>query len=315
MNLKADMNTLRKGSITSKVFLVALTLSIFIGTSITQPVSAQVTSDESITLSPVSSKYKVDAGETVSDKLTVVNDGKTAYDFIVYSRPYSVTNEAYEPNFTDTPKNADAYSWVRFAKTKFHLEAGATIEVPYTVTVPQQAAPGGHYGVLFAETQPIENQTGGNSVVRKKRVGSILYATVNGQYITSGEVTSTNIPFWQLQPPLHAESSVKNTGNSDFTNDIVYTVKDVFGNVKYKDTKQYTVLPQTTRVFSLDWQESSWFGFYKVELEQTVLDKKTADSSYVLVLPRYIPILLLVLILVGGVYAWFRRKNTRSKKK
>lgn len=295
--------------------VLAVAVSTLFGFSAAHTVSAQSPGDESITLSPVNSKYKIDAGDTVEDTLTIVNDGKVPYDFIVYSRPYSVTNEQYEPNFTDTPKNADAYGWVRFPKTKFRIEAGKSIEVPYTVSVPKQAAPGGHYGVIFAETQPPENQGGGNSVVRKKRVGSILYATVNGQYTTSGEVTSTSIPFWQLQPPLHADSTVKNTGNSDFTNDITYTVKDVFGNVKYKEVKQYTVLPQTTRAFSLEWKDASWFGLYNVELEQTVLNKKTADSGYVLILPRYIPILLIVFVLIGGGYAWFRRKNTHTKKK
>lgn len=298
-----------------KIFLSAIALTLMVGLFSPALAGAQTNDNESITLAPVSSKYKADAGKTITDKLTIVNDGKTAYDFIVYSRPYSVTNEKYEPNFTDTPANADAYGWVRFAKTKFHLEAGATVEVPYTVSIPKDAAPGGHYGVIFAETQPAGEQTGANSVVRKKRVGSILYATVNGEYITSGEVVSTTIPFWQLQPPLHAESLVKNTGNSDFTNDIVYTVKDVFGNVKYKEAKQYTVLPQTTRNISFDWQGASWFGFYKVELEQTVLGKKTSESNYVLILPRYIPILIAVFVLIGGFYAWFRRKNTRTKKK
>lgn len=298
-----------------KILLSLTIIATTIGLIVPSTAHAQTIDNESITLSPVSSKYKVDAGTTVSDKLTIVNDGKISYDFIVYSRPYSVTNENYEPNFTETPKNADAYTWVRFAKTKFHLEAGKSVDVPYTISVPKEAAPGGHYGVVFAETQPPESQAGGNSVVRKKRVGSILYATVNGQYITSGEVVSTNIPFWQLQPPLRAESSVKNTGNSDFTNDIVYTVKDVFGNVKFKDVKQYTILPQTTRAFSLEWKDASWFGFYQVELEQKVLDKKSLESGYVLILPRYIPILFLALILVGGGYAWFRRKNARSQKK
>lgn len=275
---------------------------------------------ESITLSPVSRKYKVDAGQTVSDKLTIVNDGQVDYDFIVYSRPYSIPATSTgdydytKPNFTaapgnGAPKNADAYGWIQFPKTKFNVKAGATVEVAYTMTVPKQAAPGGHYGVIFAETQPPQNQGEGNAVVRKKRVGTILYSTVNGQFSTAGQLEKTDIPFWQLEPPLKATSTVKNTGNTDFTNDTVYTVKDVFGNTKFSETKQYTILPQTTRKMTFDWTRASWFGLYKVELEQTVLGKKTTNSGFVLMMPRYLPILLLVLALIGGAYAWFRHKK------
>lgn len=295
-----------------KKLLISSAIAVFLASTLVSPyVGAQSQQDlvESITLSPVSRKYALDAGATVQDKFTIVNDGKTAYDFVVYSRPYSVNDESYEPNFTSTPQNADAYGWVRFSKTKFHLEAGATIDVGYSIAVPKQAKPGGHYGVIFAETQPTAEAINGNSVVRKKRVGSILYATVKGEFITKGQVDATSIPFWQFQPPLRAEAKVTNGGNSDFGDATVYRVKDVFGNTKYAQTKEYTILPGTTRKMMFDWKGASWFGLYKVELEQTVLGKKTTESGFVLILPRYVPVLLVVILLIGGAYAWFRHKK------
>ena len=273
-------------------------------------VHAQQAADiESITLSPVSRKFQVQAGETVKDKMTVVNDGKIDYDFIVYSRPYSVTNEEYQPNFTQPKANADAYSWVKLDTTRFHLKAGETTVVEYSLQVPERAAPGGHYGVIFAETQPTAQQSEGNSVVRKKRVGTLLYATVNGKVINEGEVVSTTIPFWQQQPPLTATMRVKNTGNTDFTDDTVITVKDIFGNTKFQATKQHTVLPNTTRKIVLEWPGSSWFGLYNVEVSQKVLGETSRTSGYVLMLPRYIPLLAVGVLAIGGVYAWLRHRK------
>jgi hypothetical protein len=299
-----------------KLLLIASAFALVSSLIVPQSVFAQTPDNESITLSPVRSKYTVDAGATTEGKLTVVNDGKVGYDFIVYSRPYSVSNDGkYEPNFTETPERSDAYGWVRFAKTKYRLEAGATIEVPYTLSVPQRASPGGHYGVLFAETQPAANQDGANSVVRKKRVGSLLYVTVNGQYQTSGSVESTTIPFWQVQPPLSATATVKNSGNVDITDATVFTVKDVFGNVKYKEAKEYSVLPDRSRDITFSWKDASWFGFYNVEVTHSLLDKQSGTSGYVLLLPRFIPFLLIAIGLAGGAYAWFKRKDVRSVKK
>jgi hypothetical protein len=263
---------------------------------------------ESITLSPVSRQYKVDAGGRIEDKLTIVNDGKVGYDFIVYSRPYSVKNEAYEPDFTKITMNTDAYQWVRLTQTKYRIEAGATVEVPYAIQVPATATPGGHYGVIFAETQPPEGVSA-SAVIRKKRVGSIIYATVNGNYTVKGEVAGADIPFLQVEPPLVASATVRNTGNTDFKDSVRMTVKDIFGNVKYDANKEYPVLPQTTRKIALEWQDAPWFGLYSVDVSQKFLDKNTTSSGYVLLMPRLLPFVALGILLVGGGYALYRRNK------
>ncbi|RYF27846.1 MAG: hypothetical protein EOO17_05615 [Chloroflexi bacterium] len=296
-----------------KYFIIIATAAFTL--SLLLPVSqafAQTTDTESITLSPVSKKYKLNAGQTIDESMTVVNDGQTDYDFVVYSRPYSMPGgeSNYDsPNFTQATANADAYSWVQLKQSKFRLKAGESTKIDYSIRVPANATPGGHYGVIFAETQPTQGENAGNAVIRKKRVGSIIYATVNGEYKTSGEIIGSMIPFWQPQPPLRVDGSVKNDGNVDFTNATKFEVKDVFGNVKYSIEKDFVVLPDTTRKMAFEWDKSPWFGLFKVELTQNALDKTTTDSGYVLIVPRYLPVLLIVFILAGGGYALFRRKK------
>ena len=260
---------------------------------------------ESITLSPVSKRYKLDAGQTIQDKITIVNDGKTAYDFIVYARPYAVQNDTYDPVFTATTGNADAYQWVQFDQIRYRLEPGVTTTVPYTVRVPKNAAPGGHYGVLFAETQPVTNDT--TSVARKKRVGSIIYATVNGTYQMGGKALGSTVPFLQFRAPLIASTSVKNTGNSDFVDTVKFTVSDLFGTVKYQEEKDHPVLPQTTRKIDLQWSQSAWFGLFKTKVESTVLGKTTVDNGFVLMSPRWLLIVILIVVIGGIIYGIFRR--------
>lgn len=267
------------------------------------------TPDESITLSPVSTRFAIDAGQQRTGEMTIVNDGRTDYDFIVYARPYWVANESYDPVFTKSSKQSDAYQWVRLPQTKFHAKAGGTVKVPYTIDVPGTAAPGGHYGVIFAETQPATTSEQGNSVERKKRVGMILYASVNGQTINKGEPLGNQAQFWQIQPPMKATAKVRNDGNVDFVDKVTFAVKDMFGNPKYVVVKEYPVLPQTSRTIALEWPESPWFGLFKVEIQQKFLDKELTTSHYVLMMPRLLPVLLLVLLLIGGGYALLRRKK------
>ncbi len=292
-----------------KIQLFLILSMMFCATTMLSGTASAAPATESITLSPTSRNFTIDAGKIIDDSLTIINDGETAYDFLVYARPYSVSNEAYDPNFTLTPSNADVYEWAQFPQTKYHLEVGKSVKVKYSLHVPVGARPGGHYGVIFAETQAPDGATTGNSIIRKKRVGSIIYATVNGSYKTAGEAVASDIPFWQVQPPLHTSVTAKNTGNTDFTDTVRLTVKDVFGGIKYDSAKDYQVLPQTTRKISLDWDKSSWFGLYKVEATQRILGRTTDSNGYVLMMPRYLPIALVVVLLIGGAYAWFRRKK------
>lgn len=271
---------------------------------------AQASSGESMTISPVSNKLTVDAGATVEGKITIVNDGSQGYDFILYARPYSIIDNQYDnPNFTQVTATTDVYKWVSFPQTKYYIEAGATVTAPYTIRVPKDAAPGGHYGVAFAETQPLSQQPAGSMILRKKRAGSILYVTVNGDYKLSGQVQDWSIPSWQSLPPLRASVSTRNDGNADFTDTARLVVKDVFGKTKYDVKKEFQVLPGTTRTMDLEWAKALWFGFYKVETHQEFLGKSYKHEGYVLMMPRFVPILLVVMIVTGILYAYLRRRK------
>lgn len=263
---------------------------------------------ESILISPASKKYELKAGEAQEDKLRVVNDGQLAYDFTVYTRPYSVNDESYVPDFTAEAQNADAYKWVRFQTTSFRLEPGAFIEVPYTIRVPAGATPGGHYGVIFAETQPGAD-LGGQSVVRKKRVGSIIYATVDGYVSLSGKSLGVNVPFFQTKTPLYISERIRNGGNTDFTVKTNVVISDIFGGVKYRGVRDATVLPSTTRNIVSNWQDPSWIGFYRVTYSSEFLDTKQSSVHYVLFVPVWVYLVLAILILGRVGYALIQRKK------
>lgn len=251
---------------------------------------------ESILISPVSKHYDIKAGGETADKLTVINDGKSAFDFVTYARPYSVHDESYVPDFVADTQNSDAYRWIQFEKSSYHVEPGQTVEVNYTMRVPANATPGGHYGVLFAETGASGDVSGGSGVKRKKRVGAILYVTVEGDVTLKGSVKDFTAPFFQLKPPLSVFYRVANTGNTDFTVSSVLKVSDVFGRKKFEAQKDYSVLPNSTRKISLEWQRASWLGLYRVEMTAKFLDTNKKFTQYVLLVPLWMYLLIISLI-------------------
>lgn len=290
---------------TAALWLLALGLMSVVVLVMTSSASAAEEPIESVTLSPSSNKYLLDAGSVKNDELIVLNDGNVAYDFIVYARPYSVKGQTYDPNFTETPTNADAYRWVQFEKTSWRIEPRETLKIPFTLRVPADATPGGHYGVIFVETQPKAGEN--EAVVRKKRVGSIIYATVNGTYVTGGQHLITDIPFLQFRAPLTATTTVENTGNADFDARVRYKVTDLFGGLKYEVNAPYVVLPKTIRKIPLEWQQAPWFGLFQVSVTTEYLDQSSEHRQLVLIAPRWVLLVVVGLLLGGGVYVALRR--------
>lgn len=287
-----------------------MSLGVLLATAILhQPVMAAGQSDIStITLTPVTQRIEAATSQTKTGSVTIINSGKTDFDFIMYARPYSVSDIQYKPDYTTLSSRADAYSWVQFDKTSYHLNVGERVDVPYTLRVPASAAPGGHYGVIFAEMQPKPQDTA-QSVLRKKRVGTILFVNVKGATIDKGSFVRDNVSFWQTQAPLTASLQLKNDGNTDFAATTSMVVKDLFGRTKYSISQQSSVFPSTTREITMQWNDSPWFGLYNVELHASYL-KDTHDSShYVLLMPRWLPAIFVVILLIGVAYAAIRRRR------
>lgn len=274
-----------------------------------QAVMAQTTSDVStITLTPVKQRIEASTSQTKTGSLTVINNGKTDYDFIVYAQPYSVSDVQYKPDYTTSGPRTDAYSWVKFDKTSYHLNPGERVDVAYTISVPPNTTPGGHYGVIFAEMQP-KAQDATQSILRNKRVGTILFVNVKGDTIDKASFVSDSVSFWQSQPPLVASLQIKNEGNTDFVATTSMTVKDLFGQTKYSVSQQSTIFPSTTREISMQWNQIPWFGLYKVELHASYLKDSHDSSHYVLMMPRWLLPITLLIVVIGIAYNVIRRRS------
>ncbi len=285
-------------------------LLLFAGLSAAAVHAVDTNVGERITLSPVEKHYKLSAGEVKTDFVKIINDGTEPYTFTVYARPYFVKTEDYTPDFTSEAPNADVYQWIQFEKSSYRLRPGKSVEVPYTIRVPNDTAPGGHYGVIFAETQP-QGESEGNAVVRKKRVGAIVYATVKGTFKTEGSAETANIPFFQTRPPLSTSQRITNSGNSDFDAVSTINVYDAFGGKKYQETKTFTILPDTVRKLQMNWENAAWFGLYRAEVTTKYLNKTMTETGYVLMAPIWV---YAVVVLALGARVWYGFTYNRTQK-
>lgn len=287
--------------------------------SLTSPiniVSAQDNKEERITLSPAVSRPELEAGQQAEGKLTVINDGQVPYSFVLYARPFSVKNESYEPNYTEVNDRTEAYQWVQFEKTQLELKPGERTEIGYTMTVPQNASPGGHYAVLFAETQPSNDQS---SVARKKRVGSLLYITISGDLSYQGKLASWEAQSFQTKAPVASLVRIENSGNVHFIANATITYDNIFGKKQFEQNQEMIILPGTTRRLSVNWEKPPLFGIYKASGSVEMLDRtESLEGKWIIYVPASVLWVLggAVVLIVGAVAARkISNKKTNQKDK
>ncbi len=276
--------------------------------AISASAASTTTPDQNLTLSPVKQKISLRAGESYTGSFHLLNAGKSGYDLKVYTGPYSVKSEDYTADFESKKSNTEVSNWVTFSKSSYRLGPNQSVDIDYTIKVPSTARPGGHYGVLFAETLP-QNTTNNFGVSSTQRLGMLAFLTVAGNYTSGGDIKSQAIPFFQFKAPLTTLTRAENTGNIDFDAKLNVNVSDFLGNLKYRAEKEYAVLPGTVRAMPMNWDNVPSIGLYKVATTTKFLSTEKTVSSYVLMAPLWFYLAVSILLLITIVYWAMRRRN------
>jgi hypothetical protein len=275
------------------------------------PVAAHAAS-KVLTVSPATVRPTIPAGSSASGSFQIVNQGQSSYPVQVYSAPYSIHNEEYNPEFTPIAGKPNPADWFRFTVSQSDLKQNQSVTVGYTVSVPAGTQPGGYYAVAFVEAKGQQNGAG---VVINQRVGEIFYIHVPGKVREAGKVDTWDSPFWQ-KPPILATLKLENSGGIDYDSTVHLTVSDLFGNAKYSLSTQKEVLPQTVRHIPITWDKAPAFGLFKVSGTATVFGKTVSlPAKYVLVISQKVRIILLCIVgvLIAYVLGRLSFKHRRRK--
>lgn len=207
-------------------------------------------------------------------------------------------------------------SWIA-PLPKLLLEPRQIENLPVTIRIPADAAPGGYYGVVrFTATAP---ELEGQGVSLSASLGALILLRVNGDVKESMTIeefsvatTGGTVKSMFEATPIAFIERIKNTGNihEQPTGQIVIT--DMFGkkiagvNV---NLEQRNVLPQTIRKFEQTLDKSvlgnkKLFGKYTATLTMTYGAKKqTITSSKTFWVIPYTLIGVGILVVIGGFLA------------
>src|SRR5688500_11708828 len=122
--------------------------------------------------------YTLDPGEVFGDVVAVSNLGDEPKTFHIYATDAaSVADVGGFTAIRDDEKAVDVGTWIELGVEEYTVDPGKRVDVPFRVTVPEDAEPGDHAGAILAiDTADLDpDDEDGISLDVVQRLGARVY--------------------------------------------------------------------------------------------------------------------------------------------
>lgn len=226
-----------------------------------------VSAQDSLSLSVSPTLYEMTAspGQDWKSSLRVVNHND--YEIRVYLEVvnFAPDGEAGQGDFVQLPTGDEAEGltvgeWIQFDKNEITIPPEQTAELSLNITVPEGAAPGGHYAAVFVGTKPPETEVDKPIVQTAQVVTSLIFLRVNGDVIENGNIRSFRALNWLLEKPeADFELRFENKGNVFLQPQGEIKIYNMWGQVRgsvpvNRDTMFGLVPQDSIRKFTFGWK-------------------------------------------------------------
>lgn len=298
-------------------------LIVFAVAGIASPVFA-------LTVSPARVEITGDPGTTLQGEIELFNEQEGTRTFFTSFENFEPSGDTGAPRFIGAKEGLA--TWIQ-SENKVFLESGVRVKVPYSIAIPANAEPGGHFAAIFFGSQEPGVQGGGQVSVGGK-IGVLVLLRVSGEVAEGGgllEFSAKDKQRFFSMVPVTFTYRINNTGG-----DRVIPK----GEIKIKNTLRLTsatllanksegsILPSSARKFEVVWGEVSppvnnteqktespgflemagkqWsdfhFGWYTANLNLSWgVTNQTANASYsFFVIPWQLLLIILIIVAITG---------------
>jgi hypothetical protein len=266
---------------------------------------------DALTVGPVKLEYSVDPGNKISGQLFLMNETSEAASFWPVFEKFTENNG--ERQFFPT-EETELKNWFK-AEYPITLKSKEQRIVPFTIDVPMDASPGGHFAVIWWSTAPPGES--GKNVAIVTRAGILVYLRVSGDINESAEISSFKSSgrfFWGL--PISFNTSFRNNGNVHLKPQGEIKIKNLFGMTKTAlkfNPYGIIILPQSGRDMSSSWDSGFAFGPYKADIQIVYGEskKQISENLWIFIFPWKISLGVIIglLLVFFGIPAIIKRYN------
>lgn len=206
----------------------------------------------------------LDRGESKNDTVRVVNGTDAEQTIQVYAVDGMVTNTgAYTCRQEGDPRTGLG-GWIRLEKNEVTLSANSSVDVDFTVQLPENANVGEHNGCIVFQTASQGAAKGGGVNIQMRQALRVV-ATVPGELHREVSLDSFSASMGDSVPRYSL--SIKNVGNVSVDTDVKVTLISLFGKEVYKNGGGYPVL--ANQKLDLNYEQKDFRplfgGWYKAQ--------------------------------------------------
>ncbi|MCJ7786913.1 hypothetical protein MUP06_01710, partial [Patescibacteria group bacterium] len=267
-------------------------------------------------VSPLKIEMPAAPGGTMTADVTILNQFPTPLTIKAYVMDFMIREnnsvEYYPPGY----KTYSCANWITISEPNFTLAGNQEKKVALTLNVPKDAEPSGHYAVVFFESvgKPLGKETTG--VITQGRIGTLVLQYTPGEEKKSGRITEFRVPKYTWSAPKNflfgGAQSVpwrmvfENRGNVHINLESKVEILGGNGKSVYVSTPQrITVLPNTKRELSSNWDKAPTFGSFKAVLRTSYSDPKGGSKTEYKTITFYIvpvrALLITFVVIILGI--------------
>ena len=320
---------MKKLFIKTKKVGVAILAVLFLGLGILPKTTLAEDGPHGISMSPLSLKTVLNPGDIYNGSFMVRNAENNADDFNykIFAQSFYVTNDENGKNSFVLDEDNDynqIVDWVNInGPQEGVLARGESMDVNYTISVPENAHGGGQYvAITVASNDDNGNATDGQDdslgINDTIAMAFTIYAEITGDTVKQGEIIDASVPSFLLSGNIGGSSSIKNTGNvhgtAKYTLQVfpLFSDEEVFTNEEDPDEK--TILPDRTLYSETVWDQTPEIGIFNVKYTVEFEGQTAEVSKMVIKCPIWL--LFIILAVVAGIIIWIvMRIRTKSNKK
>lgn len=217
-----------------------------------------------LTISPLNFELTGNPGDTLTNTLRVFNP--TGLDLTVQMtvEDFAVAGEAGQ--VIVEPAETESYSlarWITVVPDLFTLPSEGRQNVEFTVTVPESAEPGGHYGTVLATLTAVAGEGEFTGAAVAQKVGSLVLLSVSGDVAEDLVIKEFTAPDFLEYGPVPFVIRFENKGTVHVRPRGFVTITNWRGKkVIDLEFPQKNVLPGSVRKVETSWDTKWLFGKY-----------------------------------------------------
>ena len=218
---------------------------------------------QALTISPARMELNGKPGQIITGEYLLINEKNTTQTFYSSFENFEAQGETGTPFFVGGTEGLA--KWIN-AQDEIVLGPRETKKLLYSITIPTDADPGGHFAALFWGTSNPKESAGKGEVFVGAKLGIVILLRVSGDITEGGGVLDfKTLDEKRLEVdeqklfiilPVDLHYRFQNSGDDRIKPEGTVTIKNMFGmtcDVLNANVYEGNVLPNSIRKFKLSW--------------------------------------------------------------